>query len=170
MKMRTRRALMVAGAAVTVSVALTGCGAINSILGSGSGDADRDDETGQVTESASVDVFSVKLGDCMLDTGTGMLTDASILPCTDSHDQEVYYEITMPDGDFADADINAAAQECIGDAYTAFVGLGYQESALDVTTLTPTKESWEQSNDRVIQCLIFDPAGPVTGSLAGAAR
>lgn len=170
MKMRTRRALMLAGSAVAVSVALTGCSAINGILGSGSGDADRDEETGQVTESASVDVFSVKIGDCMLDTGTGMLTDASILPCTDSHDQEVYYEITMPDGEFADADINAASQECIGDAYTTFVGLGYQESALDVTTLTPTKESWEQSNDRVIQCLIFDPAGPVTGTLAGAAR
>ncbi|PRB15516.1 hypothetical protein [Microbacterium sp. MYb62] len=170
MKMRTRRALMLAGSAVAVSVALTGCSAINGILGSGSGDADRDEETGQVTESASVDVFAVKIGDCMLDTGTGMLTDASVLPCTDPHDQEVYYEITMPDAEFADADIDAASQECIGDAYTSFVGLSYDDSALDVTTLTPTQQSWEQSNDRVIQCLIFDPAGQVEGSLAGAAR
>jgi len=170
MKMRTRRALMLAGSAVALSVALTGCGALNSILGSGSGDANRDEESGQVTESANVDVFSVKLGDCMLDTGSGTLTDANILPCTDPHDQEVYYEITMPDGDFADTDIDTASQECIGDAYTTFVGVGYQDSALDVTTLVPTKESWEQNNDRVIQCIIFDPAGQTTGSLAGAAR
>lgn len=126
--------------------------------------------SGQVTESANVDVFSVKLGDCMLDTGSGTLTDANILPCTDPHDQEVYYEITMPDGEFADTDIDAASQECIGDAYTSFVGVGYQDSALDVTTLVPTKDSWEQNNDRVIQCIIFDPAGQTTGSLAGAAR
>lgn len=170
MKMRDRRALMLAGSAVALSVALTGCSALNGILGSGSGDANRDEETGQVTESSNVGVFSVKLGDCMLDTGTGMLTDANVLPCTDPHDQEVYYEITMPDGEFSDADIDAATQECIGDAYTSFVGVAYDDSELAVTTLVPTKDSWEQNNDRVIQCIIFDPAGQTTGSLAGAAR
>ncbi|MGO4487374.1 hypothetical protein [Microbacterium sp. 2RAF4] len=170
MKLRDRRALMLAGSAVALSVALTGCSALNSILGSGSGDANRDEETGQVTESSNVGVFSVKLGDCMLDTGTGMLTDANVLPCTDPHDQEVYYEITMPDGEFSDSDIDAATQECVGDAYTSFVGVAYDDSALNVTTLVPTKDSWEQNNDRVIQCIIFDPAGQTTGSLAGAAR
>lgn len=170
MKLRDRRALMLAGSAVALSVALTGCSALNSILGSGSGDANRDEETGQVTESSNVGVFSVKLGDCMLDTGTGMLTDANVLPCTDPHDQEVYYEITMPDGEFSDTDIDAATQECVGDAYTSFVGVAYDDSALNVTTLVPTKDSWEQNNDRVIQCIIFDPAGQTTGSLAGAAR
>jgi hypothetical protein len=39
-----------------------------------------------------------------------------------------------------------------------------------VTTLTPSKDSWEQANDRVIQCIIIDPAGQVEGSLKGAAR
>ncbi|PJI51461.1 hypothetical protein CTI14_59970, partial [Methylobacterium radiotolerans] len=46
-------------------------------------DADRDEETGQVTESANIDVFSVKLGDCMLETGSGMLTDANVVPCSE---------------------------------------------------------------------------------------
>ena len=166
--MRTRRALMLAGSAVALTVALTGCSAINGILGNG--DADRDEETGQVTESSNVGVFAVKLGDCMMDTGTGVLTDANILPCDEPHDQEVYYEITMDDGDYAEDNINAASEECIGDAYTSFVGVAYQDSALDVTTLTPTKESWEQANDRVIQCIIFDPAGQTERSLAGAGR
>ncbi|PQZ60623.1 hypothetical protein CQ040_06695 [Microbacterium sp. MYb54] len=170
MKMRTRRALMLAGSAVALSVALSGCSVINGILGSGSGDANRDEESGQVTESANVGVFSVKLGDCMLDTGSGTLTDANILPCSDPHDQEIYYEITMPDGEFSDADIDTATQECVGDAFTTFVGVGFQDSLLEVTTLVPTKDSWEQNNDRVIQCIIMDPAGQTTGSLAGAAR
>ena len=166
--MRTRRALMLAGSAVALTVALTGCSAINGILGNG--DAERDEETGQVTESSNVGVFAVKLGDCMLDTGTGMLTDANILPCDEPHDPEVYYEITMDDGDYSEENINAATEECIGEAYTSFVGVAYQDSALDVTTLTPTQQSWEQSNDRVIQCIIFDPAGQTEGSLAGAGR
>lgn len=76
----------------------------------------------------------------------------------------------MPDGEFSDTDIDAATQECVGDAYTSFVGVAYDDSALNVTTLVPTKDSWEQNNDRVIQCIIFDPAGQTTGSLAGAAR
>ncbi|MCT1477405.1 septum formation family protein, partial [Microbacterium sp. p3-SID336] len=168
MKMRTRRALVLAGSAVAVSLTLTGCGAINSILGGGSGDANRDEETGQVTESANIDVFSVKLGDCMLETGSGMLTDANVVPCDEPHDNEVFYEIKMDDGDFSEDAISAASEGCIGDAFTSFVGVAYQDSALDVTTLTPSQDSWEQANDRVIQCLIVDPAGQVEGSLKGA--
>jgi len=170
MKLRNRRALMLAGTAVALSLALSGCSAINDILGSGSGDADRVEETGQVTESANIDVFSVKLGDCMADTGSGTLTDANVLPCDEPHDLEVFYEIKMDDGDFSEEAIDTASQECIGDAYTTFVGVAYADSALDVTTLTPTKDSWEQNNDRVVQCLIVDPAGQTTGSLQGAAR
>ena len=158
MKSRTRRALVLTGSAVAVSLALTGCSAINSILGGGRADADRDEETGQVTESANIDVFSVKLGDCMLETGSGMLTE------------EVFYEIKMDDGEYSEDAISAASEECIGDAYTSFVGVSYQDSALDVTTLTPSQDSWEQANDRVIQCIIVDPAGQVEGSLKGAAR
>ncbi|KJQ55562.1 hypothetical protein RS85_00626 [Microbacterium sp. SA39] len=170
MKMRNRRALMLAGTAVALSIALSGCSAINSILGSGSGDADRDEETGQVTESANVDVFSVKVGDCMLDTGTGTLTDANVVPCTDPHDQEIYHEIIMEDGEFSEDAINAASEDCIGDAYTSFIGVAYADSAFDVTTITPTKKSWEQGDDRILQCVIVDPAGQTTGSLEGAGR
>jgi hypothetical protein len=170
MKLRTRRALALAGSAVALSVALTGCSALNGILGGGSGDADRDEDTGQVTESANIDIFSLKLGDCLQESATGLLEDVDVVPCEESHDQEVYYEITMDDGEFSEEDVDAASQECIGDAYTSFVGVGYQESALDVTTIAPTKETWDSLNDRVIQCIIFDSAGQTTGSLKGVAK
>lgn len=170
MTLRTRRALALTGTAVAFSVALTGCSALNGILGGGSGDADRDDETGQVTESANIDIFSLKVGDCTMDSPTGLLEDIDVVPCAEPHDQEVFYEITMPDGEFSETDVDAASQECIGDAYTSFVGVGYQDSTLDVTTITPTKDTWDQYNDRIIQCIIFDSAGQTTGSLAGTAR
>ncbi len=170
MKLRTRRALALAGSAVALSVALTGCSALNGILGGGSGDADRDEETGQVTESSTVDIFSLKLGDCKMASATGLIEDADVVPCDEPHDEEVYYEITMDDGEFSEEDIDAASQECIGDAYTSFVGIDFQSSTLEVYPITPTQQTWDELNDRIVQCVISDPAGPTTGSLKGAAR
>ncbi|MEN0024109.1 septum formation family protein [Microbacterium sp. LWO14-1.2] len=170
MKLRTRRALALAGSAVALSVALTGCSALNGILGGGSGDADRDEETGQVTESSNIDIFSLKLGDCKMASATGLIEDADVVPCDQPHDEEVYYEITMDDGEFSEEAIDTASQECIGDAYTNFVGIGFQDSTLEVYPITPTQQTWDQLNDRVVQCVISDPAGQTTGSLKGAAR
>ena len=113
MKMRTRRALALAGSAVALSVALTGCSALNGILGGGSGDADRDEESGQVTESANIDIFSLKLGDCKMASDTGLIEDADVVPCDQPHDEEVYYEITMDDGEYSEENIDAASQECM---------------------------------------------------------
>ncbi|MFS0854223.1 hypothetical protein [Microbacterium sp. 179-I 3D4 NHS] len=169
-KMRTRRTLALVGSAVALTVALSGCSAINSILGGGSGDADRDEETGQVTESANIDIFALKLGDCKMESPSGLIEDADVVPCEEPHDEEVYYEITMDDGEYSEDAINAASQECIGDAYTNFVGIGYDQSTLEVYPITPTKDTWDGYDDRIVQCVISDPAGQTTGSLEGAAR
>ncbi|MFJ4225351.1 hypothetical protein [Microbacterium sp. NPDC089695] len=168
--LRMRRALALAGAAVALSVALTGCSALNSILAGGAGDADRDEETGQVTESANIDIFSLALGDCTVGSSTGLLEDIDVVPCSEPHDQEVFHEITMPDGDFSQDDVDAAALQCFEDAYTSFVGVAYADSILDASTITPTKDTWEQLDDRIVQCVIYDPEGQTTGSLAGSAR
>ncbi len=170
MKMRTRRALALAGSAVALSVALTGCSALNGILGGGAGDADRDEETGQVTESANIDIFALKVGDCMMEAPSGLLEDIDVVPCAEPHDQEVFHEITMDDGDFSEEAIDAASQECIGDAYASFVGVAYETSTLEVYPITPTQQTWDELNDRVVQCVISDPAGQIEGSLEGAAR
>ncbi|MBT2486135.1 MULTISPECIES: septum formation family protein [unclassified Microbacterium] len=169
-KLRVRRALVLAGAAVALSVALSGCSAINGLLGGGPGDAERDEETGQVTESANVDVFSLKVGDCKMSSATGLIEAVDIVPCDEPHDEEVYHEFAMEDGEFSEEAIDAATEGCIGDAYTDFVGVVWDESALEVYPITPTKDTWEQMNDRVIQCVIFDSAGPVEGSLKGSKR
>lgn len=170
MKMRTRRALALAGSAVALSIALTGCSALNGILGSGSGDANRDEESGQVTESANIDIFSLKVGDCKMESPSGLIQDADVVPCAEPHDEEVYHEITMDDGEYSEDAINTASEECIGDAYTQFVGVSYDQSTLEVYPITPTKDTWEQLDDRLVQCVIVDPAGQVEGSLKGAAR
>lgn len=170
MKLRNRRALMLAGTAVALSMALSGCSALNGILGGGAGDADRNEETGQVTESSNIDVFSLKVGDCKMSSATGLIEAVDVVPCDEPHDEEVYYEFSMDDGEFSEEAVDAASQDCVGDAYTDFVGVIWDESTLDVYPITPTQETWDQLNDRVIQCVISDPAGPVEGTLKGAAR
>jgi hypothetical protein len=153
-----------AGLALTaaLSITLLGC--------STSDEPERDSETGQVTEEATIDIVALELGDCMMDAPSGLREDIVVVPCAESHDQEVFHEIIMPDGDFSETDIDAASMECIGEPYTAFIGLEKAESVFEVFPLTPSETSWEEHDDRTIQCVVFDPSGPVTGSLAGASR
>jgi hypothetical protein len=58
--------------------------------------------------------------------------------------------------------------DCLG-LFADFVGLPYDESALVMAHVHPAEDLWADGH-RVIQCLILDPAGPVTSSLKGAAR
>ncbi len=167
---RARFALAMAGTALVLSATLSGCSAITDLLSSGTGDAGRDDETGQVTESANVDIFSLKVGDCKMEDPSGTLSDTDVVPCDQPHDEEVYFEITMDDGDFSDDDVDTASEQCFGGAFTSFVGLAYDASVLEVFSITPTKETWDELNDRVVQCVIADPDGPTMGTLKGAAR
>lgn len=165
MKLRKRRALALVGAAAALSLSLTGCSTISSLLGGG--DAPRDEETGEVTEGSNIDVFSLKVGDCMMASESGLIEDVDVVPCAEAHDEEVYYELKMDDGEFNSDDVDAASQECIGDAFASFIGIDYDSSSLEVYPITPTQDTWDQLNDRVIQCVVYDPAGQTTGSLAG---
>lgn len=170
MKLRTRRALALAGSAVALSIALSGCSAINSILSGAPQDAERDEETGEVTEDASIDIFALKVGDCKMESPTGLIESADVVPCDKPHDEEVYHEITMPDGEFSDAAIETASEECYGDVFTAFVGVAYDASTLDAYPIVPTEDTWNEYNDRIVQCVIYEEGVQPTGSLKGAAR
>ena len=69
----------------------------------------------------------------------------------------------------AAAEMESIVQDqCVGE-FESFVGLSYDQSALEITWLEPTPESWERG-DRELVCMITDPAGQTTGSLEGANR
>jgi hypothetical protein len=61
----------------------------------------------------------------------------------------------------------AADTGCLPE-FDRFVGLAYDASTLDYYAYRPSEESWA-GGDRVISCVIWDPAGQVAGSLQGAA-
>lgn len=54
--------------------------------------------------------------------------------------------------------------------FEPYVGMAYDSSTLGFYAYRPSQESWEQMDDRIVSCVIYDPAGQITGTLAGVAR
>lgn len=156
------RAGLTASAALLAAVSLAGC---SMLFGGG---ADRGDD-GQVTETATDSVFSMKVGDCLKEPDGSEVSDVELVPCDQPHDYEFYSESELPAGDYP-SDVDALAEPICVDAFEAFVGTPYDQSSLEVTWFTPTQEGWEQQDDRLVQCIIFDPAGETTGSVQGSKK
>ncbi|MDI2033227.1 septum formation family protein [Paenarthrobacter nitroguajacolicus] len=146
------------------SLALAGCSLISS------GDAKRD-ESGKPTESSKADAFKVKLGDCIANPDTDEVMDVTIIPCDQSHDLEAYAVTNLDSSAFpGTTEVGSKAEEFCGAQFAGFVGLPIEESALEVTYLHPTSESWK-TGDREVVCLIGAAAGAATtGTLKGAAK
>ncbi len=99
------------------------------------------------------------------------ISDVPVVPCAEPHDNEVFYEFSMPDGDYPGDDaFDAAATEQCDPQFASFVGTDYADSVLAYSTLTPTSDGWDQVGDRVVQCAVYDPSGKTTGTLEGSAR
>lgn len=144
------RALAVV-ALVAAGITLSGCSAIQGLLGN--------------------NVFTLEVGNCFNDEDlNGEVANVPIVDCSEPHDNEVYYSHLIADGAYPGLDtVTAEADAVCADQYEVFLGLPYEESTLEVGYFYPTETSWD-GGDREILCMIFDPAGQVTGSLAGAAR
>lgn len=149
--------------AAIVSVALVGLSACS--------DAERDADTDEIVGAGTESAFSLRVGDCFNDPSGDDVADVEALPCSEPHDNEVYHLFDLPDGDFPgeDAVMGLADEGCAAE-FDGFVGAAYADSELDFYHLTPTNDTWNQMSDREVVCLIWDPAGPTTGSLKGAAR
>ena len=173
--------LLAAAAAATVSLTmLTGCGAIFDEIMS-SGEAPRDEPGGEITASADADAFEILKGDCIdlvaLD-GYGESAEGEdfevesvpVVPCAEEHTGEVYAELIMDDPAYpGDAAMSTKFDEWCYAEFEKFVGLSYDESVYGYTGFYPTQDTWDQMNDRTLQCIVSSEE-PVTGSLQGVAQ
>jgi hypothetical protein len=119
----------------------------------------------------SKSVFDLEVGDCFDDpTESGEISEVPIVDCADPHDNEVYAAFDY-DGDSFPGDdaMSTAADDGCQDRFEDFVGIAYLDSALYVTHLVPTSDSWD-SGDREIICVLYEPNEKLTGSMEGAAR
>jgi Domain of unknown function (DUF4328)/Septum formation len=155
-------------AVVVFGAAFVGFAAVDDT----STDEDRRAGTSPTSEpvTRSVMALDLALGDCFEDPpgwsdSTEEVTEVlavNVVPCTESHDEEVVGQIRYP----ADADdpfpgedevIGHAEVECL-DAFERWVGRPYLESSLELGYLWPQAEGWDLG-DRTILCLAYRPGG-----------
>lgn len=129
------------------------------------------DESGAVTEGGEADVFSLQVGDCISGETEGQVSSTPVVPCDEPHESEAFYSHIMDEGGFpgAAAFQTAVEEHCVP-AFAEYVGVPLEESALDITWLEPSQQSWDEGADREVLCMVYDPAGQTTGTLEGAAR
>ena len=166
----------------SMTTALGGALLLALTLAAGACGDDGDDESspfttdGESTETTAAEaedetVFALAVGDCLASDPSGEeVSEVPTIDCAQPHDSEVFHTATI-DGDElpSAAEIEVVVQEECLAAFEGFVGMAYEESALEVTWLEPTPESWDQG-DRELVCMVVDPAGQTTGSLQGASR
>ena len=112
------------------------------------------------------------MGDCFDDTSSFQEEVSSIpgVPCSAPHDNEAYavFDLTVDSYPGGDAMVELANESCV-DRFESFVGRNYDSSSLDVLTMFPTVESWQQ-NDREVVCAVYDmEANKLVGSVRGQA-
>lgn len=149
------RRLSVVAVSAVAALALSSCSVLDS--SGSSNEPPRDQTNGQITETADADVFSIQVGDCLdyAALGSGEINTVPVVPCAEPHDGEVYAEMSLPDGDYPGDDaVGEQADTFCYDQFATFVGIPWDDSSLDYSPLTPTADSWEGFDDRLIQCVV----------------
>ncbi|GAA1790958.1 septum formation family protein [Agromyces lapidis] len=174
MNSSARRALTriaVAVTAIAVAVPLTGCSIVRDVLGAPAPQPERDETTQEIVEEGDADIFAIRVGDCLNEATAETVSEVPVVPCDTAHDEEVFYDFTLTGTEYPGDDaVQTQADEGCYAQFGEFVGLAYEESTLEFYAYRPTEEGWTQLDDRVVSCMIYDPAGQTTGTLEGAAR
>lgn len=160
---RSPVALRTVGAIATAAVALgalTGC----SFFG-------KNDKT------TVVSVLKAKPGDCLVAPKaiTAEVTNLTVVPCTQPHQQEVYAlaAYPLPAGSETSAPYPGEAVlkafadgACLG-AFAGYVGSDYRDSSLFFTYLLPSARGWQAGDDRDVTCIITTTGSTRTSSVKG---
>jgi hypothetical protein len=153
-------------ATAAVAAALSSC----SLLGPVGIDSQpvRDDGGVIVEPNEQTDAFALAVGDCLNDaTATGEVQTVPTVPCNEPHDGEIYSSHRLGESSYqGDAVVIDEAESLCLLAFDEFVGEPYLNSRFDFSYYYPTEASWARG-DREVLCVIYDPEGPVTGSLEG---
>ncbi|HZI98317.1 MAG TPA: septum formation family protein [Actinomycetales bacterium] len=116
------------------------------------------------------DVFSLAVGDCVNGLEAGGATEeyasTPVVPCSEPHEAEV---ITSFELDMAaypgEAEVIAECERRCVDLIVAALPDEADAGAIMPFYFYPTRESWEQADDRTVHCLAMPSDGTATGSL-----
>lgn len=113
---------------------------------------------------SETDVFSLSVGDCFQDNAE--LTDETsegvsglpIVDCAEHHDNEIYHLFDLEGDSFPTNATELADEGCLA-AFEGYVGTPYDSSRYYYSHLTPTRQTWNEMDDREVVCFVFLPDG-----------
>ncbi|HET8776174.1 MAG TPA: septum formation family protein [Candidatus Limnocylindria bacterium] len=130
------------------------------------------DSAGSITDSGSLQIQDVRIGDCFDVGDEEEVSEVAAGPCTDPHGYEMFHLATWSGADAYptdDAMLDFIIQACVP-VFEEYVGMSYETSVIDFVPFTPTEEGWNDG-DRVVQCALVDPGNErLTASLRNANR
>ena len=132
----------------------------------------RDAESGQIVEERDiVDVFAIRVGDCMSDEGLNgeEINAVNVVPCDGPHTDEVYHAFHLTNDEFPGEDMSNLSDAGCYEPFESFIGVAYESSEFDFWSMYPTLGSWSDG-DREVLCLVYSQTGELSGSLQGAGR
>jgi hypothetical protein len=119
------------------------------------------DSSGAIVGAGDVDAFEIRLGDCFNDESSGSMnveiTNVNGVPCSEPHDNEVFALVNLREDKFPGEEaIERMAFEVCLEKFETFVGRDYESSSLDIFPIYPTREGWNELNDREVVCALYD--------------
>ncbi|WP_230660642.1 septum formation family protein [Psychrobacter sp. I-STPA10] len=121
------------------------------------------------------DVFSLQVGTCFndangnIDSGSGEeISEVPIRDCDKPHDYEVFHLFNLTGDNIpTDEDFETQVMENCDPAFESYVGKSFEESMYNMSTLSPSLDTW-QTGDREVVCFLFDESNAkLTESLKG---
>lgn len=145
---------------LAAAASLAGCSTIKDVV----------DVAGPIVEAVNEEDTWLELGDCFNET-TEVVSDVPTVDCATPHDYEVYaaFEIDLTEFPGDDEVFRLADEGCLA-PFATYVGVPFESSSLDYSYYVPTADGWNNYDDREVTCILFDPAGEMTGSMIASGR
>ena len=114
-------------------------------------------------------IQDLTLGSCFQDLpdGPGPYAGVEVVDCSGPHDNQLVAVFELADREWpGDLVIAEEAQaRCRDIGRNSVERAGGDPASWDYWVLVPTRQGWVLYDDRVVQCMAYDPAGPVAGDI-----
>lgn len=127
---------------------------------------------GLIFKGGTRQVNDLQVGDCFNTDTSQDIGDVDAVPCGEPHAYELFHISTMTDGGSypTGTEFDSQTDAACRPAFTEYVGTAYDDSALFVSTLTPSEDGWN-NGDHTVQCILHEEdESKITGSQRGANR
>lgn len=98
-------------------------------------------------------------GDCLTEPFSSLPASVETVDCTESHLSEVYFVGDVPGDEWpGDESVSSYSDSKCVTAFADYVGVSYEDSALEVLQLFPAVTNWD-AGDHAIACMAYWPDG-----------